>query len=85
MKRFILMNNSASPKGRAKDFSRNYRHIAIVEIEGENWPKMISERAKGVIRIVKDIPCIYVGKTEKSEGRRILNRMKEIVEGLNSI
>lgn len=45
----------------------NYSKVAVVELEpGTNsTPKMISERAKGIKRIVQIWRRLYVGKTDR--------------------
>ena len=63
-----------------------YCRIAIVELEDgfEGEPKMISERAKGVVRVVRDFGDVFVGKTERSAYHRALKEAEEILEGLLS-
>lgn len=44
-----------------------YRRVAVVELDGTGVkPAMISERAKGVRRIVKTWERLHVGKTDRS-------------------
>ena len=47
--RFIVITASAPKVGKFG----NYRRVAVVETDGTTTPKMISERAKGVVKIVK--------------------------------
>jgi hypothetical protein len=85
MKKYIFMTSCPKLSGKAKEYGRNYRKMAILELEegfGE-IPKMISKRAKGVKRIV-ECEIHHVGMTERSYGRRRMEEMKEEVERLNS-
>lgn len=62
--RFLLMTASAKMPGSCKGV---YRRIAIVETDGTGVkPALISERAKGVKRIVKTWEALNVGKTDRS-------------------
>lgn len=85
MKKFIFMTASPKLSGKAKEYGRNYRKMAILELEEGFFgrPKMISNRAKGVERIV-ECEVHHVGMTERSYGRRRMEEMKEEVERLNS-
>ena len=68
------MTSSPALSGKARDYGRNYRRLALVELE-PGWdptrrPAMISERARGVARIVEDY-TVHVGSTPRSEGYRL--------------
>lgn len=66
MAHFIVMTASAKVAGKARQFGR-YAHVAVVEVEAPGVvPAMISDRAKGVVRIVTDSGACSVGKTAKS-------------------
>lgn len=64
---YIVMTRSAKVRGKAKNYGP-YRHSAVVELEPQ-WavenpdrePAMISDRAKGVLRIVRDTGGLYAG------------------------
>jgi hypothetical protein len=64
-----------------------YIKVAVVEVEAgfEGEPKMISERAKGVVRIVEEWGPCNLGKTEKSEGRIALAEATALCVRLNSV
>lgn len=66
---YIYMESSPKLRGKARKFGRDYRRMAIVELEpGFNGrPKMISTRARGVVRVVAD-ETHHVGATERSYG-----------------
>lgn len=66
MSKYIVMESTAQVKGKMAQFG-HYRRIAVVEIEGDDLPKMISERARGVVRIVREWSPMHRGKTERSE------------------
>jgi hypothetical protein len=67
--RFIVMEASAKVAGKARQFGR-YIHVAVCEVEDGTTPAMISERAKGMVRIVWDSGAVAVGKTERSAAHR---------------
>ena len=55
MTRYIVMESSAQVRGKMREFGGKYRRLAVVEVVGDEWPKMISERARGVVRIVEEL------------------------------
>lgn len=61
---------------------RGYRKIAVVETDGRQ-PKMISERAHGVIRIVQLWDRLYQGTTERSEYHRVKREAEALAARLN--
>lgn len=63
---FIVMESSAQVRGKMRNFGR-YRRIAVCEVEEGKTPAMISERARGMIRIVQEWSPMHQGKTERSE------------------
>ena len=64
------MESTPHMAGKAREYSRHYRRMALVEVESADArPRMISPRAKGVIRVVEDV-TLCVGTTERSEGYR---------------
>lgn len=81
---YVLMTASPQLKGKAKKFSRNYLKFAVVELEPgfEGLPKMISDRALGVRRIVS-VETEYVGETDRSYGYRQFKAAQELVDQLN--
>lgn len=68
----IYMESTPALSGKARRFGRNYRKMALVELKPgfRGRPKMISERAVGVARIV-ECRVLHVGTTERSEGYRV--------------
>ena len=85
MTRYIYMEASPALKGKARQFSRSYRKMAVVELEDgfDGIPKMISERARGVKRVVA-CSTEYVGKTDRSAGLRTHERFIAMRDNLNA-
>lgn len=83
MSEFIIMSSSAKVAGKARQFGR-YRHVAVVEIEPGATPAMISERARGVRRIVWDSGAVSVGKTAKSAYARAQREAAELLAKLQA-
>ena len=85
MPKFIYMEASPALKGKAREFSRGYRKIAVVELEPgfQGRPKMISERAIGVRRVV-ECTTEHVGRTPRSAGVRTMARYRALVATLNA-
>jgi hypothetical protein len=67
--RFIVMTSRAQATGSASKYGYNYRNVAVVETDGEGMPKMISDRAKHLVRVVRRWGPCSVGKTERSAYR----------------
>jgi len=65
MSHFLIMTSSAPPKDKRK--LGNYRTVALVEAEDGVIPKMISPRARGVVRIVKHWGACNLGVTERCQ------------------
>ena len=85
MPNYIYMESCPALKGKARQFGRRYRRMAIVELEPgfEGVPKMISERAIGVRRVV-ECTTVHVGKTPRSAGVRTMARYRAMVASLNT-
>jgi hypothetical protein len=64
---YIVMSSSAHVSSARRRYGGQYRNVAVVEVESGARPAMISERAKGVVRIVKHWGGLSVGKTERSQ------------------
>lgn len=85
--RAIIMFRSPSLSGKAREYSRGYQKIALVEVDNNKIPigeepKMISERSIGVIRIL-DCATLYYGKGIKSEGKRFLDQIRKKADKFN--
>jgi len=79
--RFVVMVSTAQMPASVKD--PHYRNIALVETDGQGMPKMISERARHLVRIVDVEYGVHVGKTNRSYGYRRLQEMRQEAERLN--
>jgi len=86
---FIVMVRTATgPRSR----NGGDRYAAVVELDPD-WivehpgqePKMISNRAKGVCRVVSHTGPLHVGKTEKSAFPRGLREMQTLRDHLNRL
>ena len=67
-----------------------YRRVAVLEVDpqvleahGYDEPRMISERARGVVRVVKTWDRLNVGTTERCAYRRALVEARELADELN--
>lgn len=81
MSKFIIM--TACAKMPSSCWGR-YGKIAIVEVKSEfnGVPKMISERARGVVRIVYEWDRLHIGKTSRCEYERTMTKAREILDRL---
>jgi len=82
MSRYIVMTSVAQVKGNARRYGR-YKNVAVVEIEGDVWPKMISPRAKGVIAVIHQWKGQYEGSTDRCQYRRALAKAYALAHDLN--
>lgn len=80
MSKFIVMT-AATPM--PQSCWGQYRRVAVVEVEGDTKPKMISKRARGVVRIVKRWEKLSVGKTDRCAYRRALADAGALARALN--
>lgn len=83
--RYLFMDSTPHLAGKAAQWPYNYRRMAVVELKDgfEGVPAMISERARGVSRIVEEA-VLHVGKTPRSLGYREMERMRAKVDELNA-
>jgi hypothetical protein len=81
---FIVM--TASEKMPSSCWGK-YGRVAVVEVEEglDDTPKMISERAKGVVRIVENWRRLNVGKTDKCAFRLAEEEAYELCAKLNDV
>ena len=60
-----------------------YRRIAVLEVEpGLDKVSMISERARGCIRVVRTWEKLHCGKTERDAYSRARREAEELIEQL---
>jgi len=79
--KIIIMERSAQMPSSCK-FSGGYRKFALVEIDParlpEGEPKMISERARGVVEIHAVWDRVFCGKMIRSEGVAVLQEARDL-------
>ena len=85
--KFIVMTASAQVSGKARRFG-HYRRVAVVSLRDEFRssafiPKMISERAIGIEKIIRDYGACSVGTTDHCEYNRMLEEAKILTNNLN--
>ena len=78
---YIVMTASAKMPSSCKG---QYRRVAVVEAEPGVVPAMISERAKGLVRIVQTWEACSVGKTERSAFARAKAEADAMAARLNA-
>jgi len=85
----IIMCRTPSLSGKARQYSRGYAKIALVDVDrdeldnlGRDEPRMISERALGMVKI-RRCAQLYYGKGIKSEGASYLRSLEERMDELN--
>ena len=85
MPKYIYMEACPALSGKARQFGRRYRKMAVVELEPgfEGRPRMISERAIGVRRVV-ECSTEHVGRTRRSAGVRTMLLYRAMVAALNA-
>lgn len=84
MPRYVYKESAPALSGKAREFGMSYRRMAVLEIEDgfDGDPKMISERARGVKRIVEETTA-SVGKTDRSWGFRERARLLQLAKDMN--
>ncbi len=81
---YIVLSKSAPTKGIARKYG-NYRRVAVVKTDGNTVPKMISERARGLVEIVVVWNSCNVGKTANCRYARRMENANNIAQVLNYI
>lgn len=61
-----------------------YVRVAVLEVEAGARPRMISERARGVVRIVRVWSPCHVGKTRRSASAVAIREAEELAQELNN-
>ena len=78
-----IVKTSAANMGSGKRGMGHYGNVAVLLVEDGAEPKMISERAKGVIEIVSYEGKLHWGSTEKCAFRKALARAEALAAKLN--
>jgi hypothetical protein len=81
MSEYIVRTASAKMPASCKGC---YRKVAVIEVEDGVVPKMISERARGVLRIVEMWDALNVGKTDRCAYKLALLAANHMAERLNA-
>ena len=82
--RFVVMTSSAHVSQRLRRYGGAWRNVAVVEVEGDDMPSMISERARGVVRVVTHYGARRVGKTERGDYQRAMAEAQDLAARLNA-
>lgn len=61
-----------------------YRRVAVLEVQQGTVPRMISDRARGVVRIVATWEALNVGKTSRCAFERTMVVANELAAKLNA-
>jgi len=85
--RFVVLDRTARMP--ANCYGR-YRRVGVVEVTPEvqrsgREPKMLSQRALDVRRVVKTWERLYWGSTERCAYQRALAEAEELAENLNKV
>jgi len=78
---FIVQTASAKMPAKVK---AQYRRVAVLEVVPGAQPKMISRRARGVVRIVQTWERQHVGLTDRCAYQRALAEANALAARLNS-
>lgn len=78
---FIVMDSAARMPGTCWG---RYRRVAVVEAVKGTSPKMISERAIGVVKVVETWEKLNVGTTERCAFERAMAVAREMAAELNA-
>ena len=82
MSRYIVMTASAKMPLTCKG---RYGRVAVVEVEDPNvTPKMISERARNVRRVVETWERQYWGRTDRCAFYRAVGEAQQMADKLNA-
>lgn len=79
--RFVIMESSASMPNSCKG---TYRNIAVIETDCKTLPKMISDRARGCVRIVQYWGPCNVGTTPRSAFAKAQDEAKVLKKSLDN-
>ncbi len=66
----------------------SYRRVAVLEIDPSTCPpegpRMISDRARGVVRVVETWERLYSGRTERCAFSRAMREAQALADRLNA-
>ena len=78
---YHIMSKTPALSGNARKWGAGYRKFALVESTTPEEPKMISERARGMVKIIACASLFY-GKGVRSEGAKFLSEITSLKEDL---
>ena len=76
---FIVMTAAAAMPASCRG---RYGRVAVCEVEKGMWPKMISARARGMVRIVSLADKLHIGG-DRSAYAKALEDAERLARGLN--
>lgn len=79
--RYIVMTSSAKMPSKVKS---PYKNVAVIETDGEGWPKFIGERAIHTVRVVDYRGPLNVGSTPRSAFYRACAEAEALANKLNN-
>ena len=82
-RRYVVMT-SAGHSIEGYGYAGRYRNVAVCLVDADNPPKMISPRARGMIRIAQQWRGCYVGATERSAYARACQEAEILAARLNA-
>jgi hypothetical protein len=85
MTRYIVMTAAAKMPSTVRS---PYRRVAVLEVDlpkGVAYPKMISDRAAGVVRVVRTWERLNVGLTARSAYAKALIEAEALAARLNKV
>lgn len=62
-----------------------YGKIGVMEVKKGSTPKMISNRAKGVIKVIEIFDRLHIGKTSKGAFQRKIEELKKQYPGIRIV
>ena len=77
---YIVMTSSAKAPAKAR---RAYMNVAVIKTDEENWPKMISDRALGCLKIVWHSGRCSTGTGDQNQYARARRYANELADKLN--
>jgi hypothetical protein len=72
----VIKTSSARNHG-SHQWQHRRCHVALMEVEAGTTPKMISERARGVVSIIDRWDACYVGTTNRCQYRVALSKLQD--------
>ena len=84
MKTEFVVRDSSAHQPSSRKWKHPRRRVAVLEVEPGAVPAMISERARGVIRIVRVWEDLYTGPSQHCQYARAMSAAREMAERLSA-